>query len=67
MSRYAIVDPDTGEVENVVVWDGSTPFPPADDPDRLVEVPEGKPAEPGGRFRKGGKPEWVPSPRPDES
>lgn len=55
MGRYAIVDQDTGDVVNVVEWDGQAPYSPAGD---LVEVPEGEPAEPGGTYTDG---VWAPA------
>lgn len=66
MARYAVTDAD-GNIENVVVWDGSTPWEPGEGKTK-VEVPEGVPAEPGGKYRKG-KPDgekWERAPRPVE-
>lgn len=66
MARYALTD-DTGNIINVVEWDGQTPFDPPGVAEK-VKVPEGVPAEPGGRYKKPtgkGKPEWVRAPRPE--
>lgn len=56
--RWAILD--GGDIENVAVWDGVTPWPPGD---RSIEVPDGAPAEPGGRYRPAQADPWERAPR----
>lgn len=64
MGRFAVVD-DDGLIVNVVVWDGVSDWSPGDGV-RPVEVPDGKPADIGGRVDDvGGKPVWVRVERPE--
>lgn len=64
MGRYAVTDAE-GNIENVVVWDGTTPWSPGAGR-TLVEISEDTPAEPGGKHRpeaaEGEK--WERAPRP---
>lgn len=42
MSNYAMVNNETNRVDNVIVWDGVTPYAPPEGY-TLVEIPETEP------------------------
>lgn len=60
--RYALLD-DNGNVENVIVWDGETPYDTKGRNPRLLDdLPTDRAAEPGGRRLEDG---WERAPHPD--
>ena len=50
MGRYAMVVTATGAIENVIVYDGVSPFTPPTGIELIEDTGSGEPAEPGGTW-----------------
>ena len=50
MGRYAMVVTATGAVDNVIVYDGVSPFTPPAGVELIEDTGSGEPAEPGGTW-----------------
>ena len=50
MGRYAMVVTATGAVDNVIVYDGVSPFTPPTGIELIEDTGSGEPAEPGGSW-----------------